>query len=372
MTKCSFYVLGLMSVLFCLSSCSKDKQGQAEADNRIAFEASDKAETRSVVNGTFPSGSAFGVWGYFATPDDNASGWLLKNLFSGITNDGVNSITDGNTVTLQNDGLTWSYQGVKYWIPGMNHFFCALYPATQEAVSFSYTPFTEDGATYVSDFELNIDNFDCSGTGDGAVDLMISLYSHYKGPQSDNKVKLDFKHELSKVNVIAKSEGADVTVTSSKIYNVCKQAAFKANGVTTISDAGTISSHEWKSVTWTEQSDASDTDNIFAGQETVVKSGSDEIDLIPQMLMIPQDLPYDGTTPDVEPVLELSYKYGSESGEIVKIIKLGEITPAGSDGTRKWEAGKQYNYKITFKTGTIQLYVSVNDWNGTDTSVSWE
>lgn len=343
MTKCSFYVLGLMSVLFCLSSCSKDKQGQDGPGNEIKFGVSDFVYTKAVIDKSFPEGSAFNVWGYFTGNDD-----LQHDVFSGTAD---NAVTAENTVTLQAGGK-WTYPGIKYWFPSLPYYFYAIYPAGQTGVSFAKRQ--QAGSPAAESDVLTISKFDCTAKGADAVDLMTaSFYT----PQHTNGQVVDFhfNHELSRVVVKAISEGPAVTVSSAKIYEVYYTGSMTSYNQIEVPE-------DLKMVTTWALEDKCNADNTpFTGTGAAFDSvnGFGEKNLIDQMLMIPQNL-------EQSAVLEIKYRYSGETEDRVYTRNLKELSSNG------WQAGKAYVYNMTFKSGAVDIKVTVNPWDEINTSVSWE
>lgn len=64
--------------------------------------------------------------------------------------------------------------------------------------------------------------------------------------------------------------------------------------------------------------------------------------------------------------LKIRYKYSGETTERTSVVGLNTAL------TDKWEAGKNYKYSLTIEGGSLSINVTVDSWDGMDTSVSWE
>ena len=130
-----------LSFLFSLAACTTIVVDEPPVDGLVSIGFSPQAETRAAVTGTeLPNGSRFNVWGGY----------------------GGNNVFSGREVTKTANGCI--YQGTEYWMPGQTYNFYAVYPAGLKADAVAVT---DEGTVTVS-------GFDCSATGDAAVDLMTA------------------------------------------------------------------------------------------------------------------------------------------------------------------------------------------------------
>lgn len=305
-------------ILFCclglFSACSTTVIDKPDTGNAIKFVST---TTRAAIENDFPDGSSFSVWGWY-----------------------INSEGDRNDVFTETpvtkNGNEWGYEGTQFWIQDNTYNFYAIYPVGARTVE------QQDGT-------IKVENFDCSGIGEKAVDLMTAKNTGLSG-SSSSTVHLQFKHELSRVNVKVKAENTSVTVNGLKIYG--------------ISDVGTLTKNyndNNDNSLWSlnEAITAENTPFVVSDDFVLGESEVWERNAFGDMLLIPQSL---GNAK-----LYISYKYAGDTADRTSTINLKTATTTG------WEAGTSYNYSITINgLSNISITVSVNPWEEENTSVSWE
>lgn len=302
-TKYRFFLSGAALILTA-ASCTSTLSDEPATDAR-AISFTPAAETRAAVEGDFPGGSSFSVWGWYST--GNA---INNNVFN------------GNTVT--KSGGAWSYDGgTQYWIPGMTYNFYGVYPAYSQTSDNNGTTAKVDNTG-----KITVKNFDCSKTGDAAVDLMTATHTRTYDGTNANAVNMPFQHELARVKVSVESNGA--TVDDLKVYGVGYQGNFNSGNTPK----------------WTEI--------VTATEEKTPLSGTTELD----MLLLP-------ATDLTNAKLKATYHYGNDASA----TRTDEASLAIAGG---WIAGKQYHYKVSIVAGKLTITVTVVDWNEEDTSVKWE
>lgn len=182
-----------------LASCSKDETVEMAQNTRaISFSNAfvDNA-TRSVVDPSFTVGT-------------------LKNFaVYGFTQNG--QIFDGVPVSSADNGSTWTYNPIQYWVKGNQYAFAAIAPA-----SVSVSGETLNGSS-VADYKVGMT---VSFTNDGKTDLLYAAANNVNADEtfmaSPQPVGLTFKHQLSKVKFSFKNNvsGAyKIKVTDVKITN---------------------------------------------------------------------------------------------------------------------------------------------------------
>lgn len=288
--------LGALSLLLLLTvaSCTSTLSDEPTTDIR-AISFMPTAETRAAVTGTsLPDGSSFSVWGWYGT-----EGTITNNVF--------------NRETVTESGGAWTYGGgSRYWIAGKTYNFYAVYPADVVA----------DVST---DGSITVTNFDCSKTGDAAVDLMTATATGitYTAEQTPQPVAMKFSHLLSKVNIVATVEGGNATVTKIVFAGMATSGDYSSTGV-------------WNN---TQKSNfTKETDQIL---------NAEGIDLLGDMLLIPQDV--SGFTVTVDYTMD---------GE-----ELSSKTVTLPTAISQWQAGQSYKYTLTFKGDNIIFTVNVAAWN---------
>lgn len=303
--------LGALSLLLLLTvaSCTSTLSDEPTTDTR-AITFTPAAETRAAVTGTsLPDGSSFSVWG-------------------GYDNDATN-VFKGETVTEENN--VWTYgDDYRYWIAGKTYNFYAVYPTDVKADVSSYGTIT-------------VTNFDCSQTGDAAVDLMTATAT---GDGSNPKpVALTFNHELARVNIIVTSEGDAVNISDARLYG--------------ISHIGSLNGDEWNF------GRISDVNAPSFETESLSIPANDTRDYFlfgGDLLLPPHKSLSDNAT------LDFSYQYtiGDTTSKSASIkLKTSSVTT--------WEKGKRYNYRINISRNAtnVTLVVEVTNWIEKNYTVEW-
>lgn len=289
------------------------------------FDESDKLEkvpisfsvpqtvTRAVVNdGT--DLSDFRVWGWRRVSND------ATEYFS---------VFDGEKVTKDSG---WNYEGgIRYWNKGEFYDFYAVHPV--------YDDVNIDNLG-----NITINNFNCSVIGENAVDLMIAARQNMNIPQ---KIDLKFSHELSKVNIIVKSEGSDIIIKSISLINAGYLGNFS-------SDTWSITSKSTEGVPAT-----------FSKSDIPLNPDGTEVNVFGDMLL----LPLSRTDFDSMIKIEYSYLYNEQSYDSgPKEISLNTAT------VTSWDKGGNYKYTITIPrlTEELKLDVRVLPWDKVDNAnVEW-
>ena len=202
-----------------LASCSKDETVEMAQNTRaISFSNAfvDNA-TRSIVDPSFTVGTLenFAVYGF--------------------TQNG--QIFDDVTVSRADNGSTWTYSPIQYWVEGNQYAFAAIAPA-----SVSVSGETLTGSS-VADYKVGMT---VSFTNDGKTDLLYAAADNVNADEnfmaSPQPVGLTFKHQLSKVKFSFKNNvsGAyNIKVTNVKITDA------KSSGTLTVS---TAAENAWSNV----------------------------------------------------------------------------------------------------------------------------
>lgn len=302
-TKYGFFLSGAALILTAASCTSTLSDEPATDAHAISFTPA--AETRAAVEGgTLPAD--FLVWG----------GYSNTLLFEGET--------------VHPNG---SYEnGTRYWVPGTYNFY-AVYPAT-----------IKDKTTF-SNGSLTVKDFDCSATGNAAVDLMTAIPQSitYKAGYEPQPVAMEFQHELARVNIIVTSEGDAVKISNAKIYG--------------INHMGTLSNDQWKVgevSTETNPSFSSSLEISLGDTKPYGLFGGD-------LLLIPAS-----TEKLINATLSFDYQYvnGTFKSEKIKLKR---------DRIQEWVAGSQYKYTVAIPKNAIDVTVNVEilKWNEKNYTVTW-
>lgn len=266
-----------------------------------------QADTRAAVNSSADMGD-FSVWGGY---DGNAS-----NVF--------------NQVTVHSPG--WTYDGgTRYWISGKTYNFYAVHPAGLDAS-------VNDSGT------ITVNDFDCSKTGNEAVDLMTATATGLKGSEAPT-VGLKFGHELAQVNFQAKTQGSKVTITS-----------FKINGVSYAGDFSQQPSSE--SAQWTPKKVTNAGDGIFSVTNIMIENTTD---LLSNILILPQQLETG------KQQLAINFRYDGETTDRTQTIDL-----CIENSITEWTASQSYTYTLDLRTASLILTVTIQDWMKENADVTWD
>lgn len=211
------FFLGIAAATM-LASCSKNETVDVPQGKAIGFSNTfvDNA-TRSVVDPSFKKET------------------LDKFAVYGFTQNG--QIFDGVPVSSADNGSTWTYNPIQYWVKGNQYAFAAIAPAS---VSVSDAELT---GTSVDDYKVGMT---VSFTNDGKTDLLYAAADNVNADEtfmaSPQPVSLTFKHQLSKVKFSFKNNvsGAyNIKVTDVKITDA------KRSGTLTVS---TAADNAWSNV----------------------------------------------------------------------------------------------------------------------------
>lgn len=273
-------IAGLAAFLLFMPACTNELNETPASEQAIVF--GPQADTRAAVENTGELGS-FSVWG-----------WYTKTTPVQIFGDE----NGGTTVESPN----WTYEGgARYWVPGATYNFYGVYPNTVDA--------------QVSNGVITVPSFDCSATGNDAVDLMTAFATG----DGDNpaKVNMNFGHELVRVNFMVQTEEGTVYVNKASLIGMMYK------GTLTRSNEGAV----WSKPVFAPE-------GIFQ-RNTELEVNVKGIALLDEMLLPVQ------TIENEQVSLSLSYHYFALNEEYKKTVTLPAIT---------WEAGKSYTYTLTIES----------------------
>jgi len=309
-------------LFFQAASCTDTVGGEPETDARVITFQAPQADTRAVVENGDTLPADFRVWGWHGTDGTNTD-----NIFDA-------------TVVYKNAG--WNYtDGVRYWKADETYNFYAVYPVFPLPTGAGDTQTT---STVTTGGTITVTNFDCSQTGEEAVDLMTAIRTDVVADDmiaGDGTVTLTFRHELARVTCDVKSVNSAVTVSSIKLYGV----QYKGN----LTGSGQWNDQEICSLANTpfNNSFVLNADNQFSCTNA-----------LNDLLLLPQTFGQ-----DVAAGFQLTYRYNGDQADRTATASI----PVGTD----WTAGQSYKYTITLKAAQLSLEVTVQEWDEKETSVSW-
>lgn len=273
----------LLSLAACTATVVDEPDTDAPA---IAFRAP-QAETRAAVDGTTLPGN-FLVWGGY---DNDAT-----NVFNGTT-------------VYKDAG--WNYtDGIRYWVAGKTYNFYAVYPATGVTADVS-----KEGT-------ITIEDFDCSATGEEAVDLMTAKATGIYYTQQDipQPVGLTFGHLLCKVEVAVQVLDVGKTVSEVTFSGMALSGNYSSNnGWTSTDPPGNFSK-----------------DNLSIG------FNNGHTDIFGGLLLIPD-------------TRKLTFQVNTGNDETKTVSS--QVT---------WQPGESYRYTIVINNKYINLQVEVRPWINDD------
>lgn len=285
------------------TACNNELEGNLENKMRAITFQSPQAETRAVVEDAQKM-TAFHVWGWYGK-----EGNYGNNVFNNVEV----SYSDGN----------WTYQDTQYWSSGYTYNFYAVYPAI-----------LPEGAHMNVDTngKVTVEGFNCSATGEQAVDLMMASQTGitYENGEIPQPVKMNFSHELARVNFKIQTEEGTAYVTKASLTGVGYKGSLERTGT---------------SISWTSLGQASE--GIFERTSEDIEVNLKGTTLLDEMLLPPQNIV------DSQVSLSVSYHYFALNEEHTKTATLPAIT---------WEAGKSYTYTLTIESdGRIHFETPVID-----------
>lgn len=316
----------IVPLVFVLGACSSSDEPAADPSVPVGFSV--QTETRAAVTGTtLPDDSLFKVWGGY---------------------DG-NNVFDGRKVTKTASGCT--YTGTEYWVPGKTYNFHAVYPAELPA---------EATLTVAGDGTVSVRDFDCSATGNAAVDLMTASAPDIEADEiiaSPNPVELTFSHLLSHISFVFDNQltggyAAEVTDISFSI-----QVKGDYNSSTEPSP-------------WT---------NLNPGTITLYPSAAPL--KVANKLFVTSDpalvIPQGNTGVKVTFTVTIREIIDKDTGSTMTVVKRFTSSLATTDG--EWEMGQRYEYKATLTDKLmemegltqIKLNVTITNWDQENANVSW-
>ncbi len=318
MRKDSFLTLTALALILTLGGCSKSDDPSTSDDGAIHFGVT--SNSRATIEGTeFADDAQFAVWGWRTLTDEPSE---PVNVF------------DKTVVTkvVTESGSTWGYDGKRYWVPGYTYNFHAVYPVFPAEEGQPTADVAPDGT-------ITVIGFDCSATGDAAIDLMTSSSASIPCTEESTPgtVALQFSHELARLKFTVKVEDeVTATVTGAKLYGVVYQGDYSSAN---------------KPV-WTLGTSYSETNTTFVYNPTNPQPlTTDGINVFPDILIIPDE--------DIEDaIFELTYYYDEYSQvPVTKKIKVKTTSIPG------WTKGQSYSYTVTIGPNNIQFQPVVTPWN---------
>lgn len=311
MMKQNIFSLPLLLGCLLMGGCASTVDELEEKAAPISFATT---MTRAAVDEKKTDMESFLVWGGF---------------------DSQNNLFDAETVT--KDGY---YTGTRYWVPGKEHNFYALHPASLK----------DNASCAAGNGIITVTGFDTSEKrGTEAIDLMTASQTgiSYNVEETPSPVALTFSHALSRVKFTISTD-AQVTIT-----HVCLTGIAYKGDFTTKADAAT----PWSNLTTANESNTPfsqpDDFELEANGKRHLLAGTYDAneDNYGDLLLIPQAI-------DESVVFTMTWVYDNNESRTVEV-------PLNQAGPDQWEKGKSYHYQATIPSPTtdITFTVTVGGWN---------
>lgn len=133
-------VLLLVAAALMFSSCAETPGPEEEVTDTRTISFGPPALTRSAIDNAGDmqkEENAFSVWGWYANAGGTESGTVFNNkrVFWSAANPG------------------WGYEGTRYWHPGLDYRFYALYPSTDKLGTGVNAACAENGTITITNFD---------------------------------------------------------------------------------------------------------------------------------------------------------------------------------------------------------------------------
>ena len=328
------FLIGIAAAAM-LAGCSNDETVEVAQSKAISFsDAFVNKGTRSTEDPSFTRQTlgSFAVYGY--------------------SND--ERIFNGDVVSSNDNGQSWTYESTKYWFEGHTYIFGAIAPANNSAVVVSDVTKSTDKICMTVDF-----------TNDGITDLLCAQPVHKPSISKEEAtnaqpVNLTFNHQLSKVkfSFVNSVDGDDYKI---KVKNVTLSGA-RQTGKLTINDNGNA---------WSNQGDPNLTLSFGnaavenATAEEFIENGK-ELETYYERLMIPtpaseSTIYYVGFTVELYEGEALIQTYNHSQIAIKNTeLKLGYCYDFKAELTKDYIAEERQLMTIVFSVYEIE------DWDKTE------
>ena len=220
--------------------------------------------------------------------------------------------------------------GNRYWIAGMTYNFYGVYPVYPQTSNDNGTTATVDNKG-----KITVTNFDCSATGENAVDLMTATAPGLLGDAAPT-VAMPFQHELAKVEVSVRTDqGVTATIENAKLTGMVYKGTLTA----------TSNSSTWAPITSTSD------ETPYQVTEPVTINTPSTTSLFGDILIIPQKTDK----------LTLNIAITRDEEENTYNFDLGT-------SIAQWTAGRSYRYVLTIEADAITFSdFTVDEWGETHT-----
>ena len=309
------------------SSTSSDDDVAAGVELRFSASAADGSRATTTLT-TSATLNDFKVWGTYRTKVGGSWSAQPVNVFDGVT---VNKVGDG-----------WTYASastpLQYWFPGCYYTFRAIHPVT---VNAAFTP----GSDAASD-RLSVTSFDATQ----GVDLVAATHTRESLLQGNTVVSLDFRHLLSRVDIMASVDKAvtgTFVIKRITLYGFDTVGSWSSDGMTanTYGKWDNLSGRD-KAYTFPDTDPDSELNITLSSEPQSLLSGGNTV------LMLPQAIP-------VGAKADITYtENGTEKTVTADIYKASYSLTGG------YRPSRTYRYSFTIGPDQYILFSlpTIQDW----------
>lgn len=355
-----------------LVSCSSDDldsfSGDSSKNEAISFDGY-LGRSAVAVNGTrgsvetketlIGSDKGFGVFGYYNSSATDHNSTPEQSFEANLFNN--------QQVTCPKDGADWTYDNKKYW-PLQGHIDFLAYAPFDASTALKKTTETEPKNTSCIDF--NVDKEIAK-----QKDLLWANAKNMtkNNLSTDNKVKFQFAHALSRLGYTVKLNDAysSATITLNKITlagssDGTSKKAFYTKGTIDLAKS-TSDANLWASpdptdpkqnfVEWFSDVNKTDAQKTLSNEvNKAIKNSGDEY-----LFVIPQN--FSKTEPNADQlyvIVEYTIKYNSGSAQPTVSYKVYKKLE------KNFLQGNAYTINLNIGLTPIEFNAEVNDWNPKD------
>lgn len=357
-----------------LAACAKIETSSVNEDLNVPITFSTytprviaKADTDYYVDGTTHAnlidGTTFGVFAW-AVAQTSATPWSNGTFFQGTGTPGFMA------------DIPVTFHGDTAGDEGDANVSAAGYYSTGNPIQYWPSGDTPDGLSFFAYYPADVDmpatglgakSFTVELAAEDQIDFMVApvvadqWYDHTNGT-GDGTVDFTFKHTLTKVKFIFKTDNTDanttVTLTNAQLVDV-----YKTNTLTTSYAAGASANAGTFSYNWGTASAAQGFDVTVDGAtpsatNVVLSTSNSTCTLADEFLMVPQ------TIADNTQKITLTWEVTTNgvTTENTKVIDLYDILTSTDDNIT-WAKNSQVTYTITIGPKPIYFTAAVDAWD---------
>lgn len=337
-----FYLFAAVAAMS-LAGCSGDEVLESASESKTNVEAKPITFENAFVDKSTRA----------TTPSDPSATVKTLGSFYAYGYQGSNLLFNGQEVSSTDNGSTWSYSPLKYWVTNANYYFLGL---ANQGSKATVTPSLTDSKAV----QLVVAGFVDTGT----ADLLASLQSNVTGAQNNSAVALTFQHLLAKVKFTFTNSFKSTDDVTLKVKNV-KITNCDSTATVTIVGGASANTVTWSSFTAVN----SETGGLnFGATDSIApNSGSDVAQK--QLLIIPNKKDYTVTF-NVDVIANATT--GAKGDKFTTVTYSHEITIKDLE----FKSGYSYNLTASLDKDNVNpdasiapitfTVSSITDWTSAD------